>query len=103
MALLSLNLKSDSSVISPYALPELHKLLSMRSETTHHDKGPTSLQWMDLVEAYARCDLIRDSDKLIAVSGIAQKILTTTKQAWCAGIWEDQLCQELLWFPKQTG
>ncbi|KAF2249194.1 hypothetical protein BU26DRAFT_519345 [Trematosphaeria pertusa] len=48
---------------------------------------------------YSRCDLTKETDKLIALTGIASKIHTRTGQNWCAGIWKDFVCQGLLWLP----
>jgi hypothetical protein len=89
---------------SPSAFTELRKLFNTRGERTcEPPKEITPLEWLDLVELYSLCELTRDSDKLIALSGMARKVQTRTKQTWCAGIWADRLCEGLLWFPTDNG
>ena len=56
--------------------------------------------WNKILEAYTQCDLTVSSDKLIAISGVAQKL----KHLWGdesvhyhAGIWSFGMIQGLLW------
>ena len=61
------------------------------------------LGWLALVEMYSRCELTKESDKLTAIAGMARHIQAKIGQRWCAGIWEDSICQGLLWFSTKTG
>jgi hypothetical protein len=64
---------------------------------SHPGSEHASLEWLDLVEMYSRCDLTEESDKLIAVLGISRRIHVMNNQNYCVGIWADKLCQGLLW------
>jgi hypothetical protein len=47
--------------------------------------------WYEWVERYSRCDLTNESDKLPAIAGIANVMITYTKRPYFAGLWMDHL------------
>jgi hypothetical protein len=53
--------------------------------------------WGKLVEYYSTCSLTFDTDKLIAISGIAKTLQGTLHDTYYAGMWKSQLPQSLLW------
>ena len=60
--------------------------------------------WFDVVEAYSKCDLTKESDRLIAMSGIARtfgdrmEILQSSNDAvYFAGLWRSKLIESMLW------
>jgi hypothetical protein len=53
--------------------------------------------WEKLVEYYSSCSLTFDTDKLIAISGIAKSLQGTLHDIYYAGMWKSQLPQSLLW------
>ncbi|RDW56542.1 hypothetical protein BP6252_14113 [Coleophoma cylindrospora] len=54
--------------------------------------------WSILVEDYCKRQLSFPQDKLVAFSGIAQRLQPYFKNSRCiAGIWEHQLAKQLLW------
>jgi hypothetical protein len=55
--------------------------------------------WMDIVEDYTRRDLTKQTDKLPAISALAQKVHNYRMCHYLAGIWEDDLVYELGWMP----
>lgn len=85
------------------AYPELIALFRL----AHHysrfpDTKPTPLDWMGLTEAYLRCDLTKERYKLVAISGMARKVQAATGQAWCAEMWSDRICRQLLWLQTEN-
>ncbi|KAJ9616433.1 hypothetical protein H2200_000151 [Cladophialophora chaetospira] len=55
--------------------------------------------WSNIVEAYMECKLSYDDDKLVAISGIAQKVAGVTGERYLAGLWENSLLGPgLLWY-----
>ncbi|KAF1931071.1 HET-domain-containing protein [Didymella exigua CBS 183.55] len=54
-------------------------------------------QWMQIVEYYSRCSLTFSSDKLVAISGIAELFGKTIRCAYLSGLWERDLRHQLLW------
>lgn len=89
-----------SSHLSPSAVPFLRTALGfdIYSSTT-----TGSVEWLPLVEMYTRCGLTKESDKLVALSGMARRIGSRTKAAWCAGIWDNNLVQGMLWLGELGG
>ncbi len=63
-------------------------------------KDPTSLSWLDIVEQYTKRKISLSSDKLVAISAVAQRLISLTEGKWgqyYAGIWEERFFEQLLW------
>lgn len=101
-----------SAFLSPSDMPQLRRMFGLSSDWGNKRRKPltksshkdgrnsgqiTTIEWLKLVEMYSRCDLTKDTDKLIAIAGMARKLHSNTGVAWCAGIWEDYVCEGLLW------
>lgn len=54
-------------------------------------------QWRLLVQAYARTALSKQSDALIAVSGLAEKVKQVRPNRYLHGLWEADLLRDLAW------
>jgi hypothetical protein len=59
--------------------------------------------WNDMLNIYTRCDLTRESDRLIAISGLARLIQPLIPGRYLAGHWEDNLIEQLLWKSRGEG
>ncbi|KAF4497862.1 HET-domain containing protein [Fusarium agapanthi] len=59
--------------------------------------------WDDLMTYYSRRHLTFVTDKLPALSGVASRVLKTTKSRYLAGMWEDNLGIELCWARAYRG
>lgn len=57
--------------------------------------------WSNIVLAYTRCDLTMRSDKLIALSGVAQMMRRVLKDEYLAGLWRRWLPYQLLWYKEK--
>ena len=60
------------------------------------------MYWSKLVNEYSSCHLTKSSDKLIAISALAQSVKTLLKahgyeDVYLAGLWKDDLENGLLW------
>jgi len=55
------------------------------------------LNWYDLVANYSGKRLTFASDKLPAISAIAQAVIKCTGASYAAGLWEHEMIDELLW------
>jgi hypothetical protein len=53
--------------------------------------------WMRVVDTYSRTKLTFQSDRLIALSGIAREVHRMVQTPYIAGLWQDQLPHTLLW------
>jgi heterokaryon incompatibility protein (HET) len=55
-------------------------------------------KWKDIVEAYTKRNLTRSTDRLLALSGIAEKFITQAGCEYIAGLWKASLPSSLLWY-----
>ncbi|RFU28921.1 hypothetical protein B7463_g7420, partial [Scytalidium lignicola] len=65
-----------------------------------HIKGIASpmVFWKKTVEAYSRAFLTKESDKLVAISGVGKFLLTLNKNdKYFAGLWRRDMEMQLLW------
>ncbi|KAH4038778.1 hypothetical protein HBH98_061620 [Parastagonospora nodorum] len=53
--------------------------------------------WNIIVEKYTTASLTRPSDKLIAISGVAQGLVSILGDEYCVGMWRRDLEIQLLW------
>lgn len=54
--------------------------------------------WSNTVAAYTRCQLTYQTDKLIAISGLAKDMARLVNDEYLAGLWRRHLPYHLLWF-----
>ncbi|KIW23170.1 uncharacterized protein PV07_11390 [Cladophialophora immunda] len=72
-----------------------------RSLTENGDSLPFA--WMRVTERYSCLDLTRDSDRAIALSGIAQEVVESGRGGnYLAGLWSDKLAHQLVWVLSNT-
>ncbi|KAL8830630.1 MAG: hypothetical protein Q9170_005648 [Blastenia crenularia] len=60
-------------------------------------------QWWRLVELYSGSDLTYNSDRWVAISGLANLFQIVTRSPLVHGLWQDRLHQELLWYTQIPG
>jgi hypothetical protein len=71
---------------------------SLLAEERQKNAVDLYLYWHSLVQAYSRCGITRKTDKLVALTGIAQKYaLALQGDVYVAGLWQSQLIIELCW------
>lgn len=58
--------------------------------------------WQHVVGQYSQRNLTVTTDKLPAISGIANKIKKATGSLYIAGLWEDNLASDLVWSATPT-
>lgn len=72
--------------------------LGLLSTTLHSSSRPRLFdQWHLLLQKYSRRKLTYASDRLPAISGIAQAFGRATKSDYIAGLWVENLIADLLW------
>jgi hypothetical protein len=95
---------SKPRLYDPHALHDLPRCLGLAlDQVKPYQVAKTTLQWLCVIEMCSRCDLTRQTEKLIAIAGMARKMHRITTQIWCAGLWADYVCQNLLWCPTTSG
>jgi hypothetical protein len=67
-----------------------------KTSVTDPSESPLAL-WTKVVDDYARCSLTYETDKLVAVSGLASIISTRINSPYIAGLWQESLPMQLLW------
>ncbi|KAH7021358.1 heterokaryon incompatibility protein-domain-containing protein [Microdochium trichocladiopsis] len=64
---------------------------------------PLPIQWMRIAERYSQAQLSFDSDRMIALAGIAEQALRTGRGGkYLAGHWEKDLAHQLCWEVRGT-
>jgi len=53
--------------------------------------------WLFVVERFSKCELTYASDRLLALSGLAKHFAKEFKDSYLAGMWKEDLFDELLW------
>jgi hypothetical protein len=57
------------------------------------------MMWNKVVAAYSECLLTKESDKLVAISGVAKDLVSLGgPRDYVAGLWKDHLIFDLLWY-----
>jgi len=59
--------------------------------------------WMQIIETYTTLALTFSSDKLPALSGLAQRMAASKRSRYLAGMWEEDMPHCLLWYPSPEG
>lgn len=88
----------------PFGIPN-HEELSVRSKLgqlegqlhSFFDRYDHVGSWQKIIEAYSRCDLTEEKDKLVALSGLANEIMAATGDVYLAGLWKSELLRQLVW------
>ena len=71
-----------------------------------HDNRPDlseNTSWTLIVSQYSNCSLTKNSDKLVAISGIARRMSENTSDRYLAGLWLRSLHTDLCWAVEKTG
>ncbi|KAE8449325.1 hypothetical protein EG329_008226 [Mollisiaceae sp. DMI_Dod_QoI] len=81
--------------------PKSAQLFPWRARTLEEEHP--CVVWERLVPVYSRARLSFESDKLVAISGIARVVQESLRDQslatdYLAGLWKDSLLQELLWY-----
>jgi Heterokaryon incompatibility protein (HET) len=53
--------------------------------------------WRRVVNSYARCELTKADDKLVAIAGIASQLAPKINRAYYTGLWNYNMISELMW------
>jgi len=77
--------------------PSNPSLLTKISQQGSTSKRKIFSKWHHLINLYSQRNLSNPSDKLPAISGIAEKFSSATGSSCLAGLWRDNLIPDLLW------
>jgi hypothetical protein len=58
--------------------------------------------WRELLRVYTKCGLTNPSDKLVAISGLAQEFARLLDDEYVAGLWRKNIVDDLLWFTIES-
>ncbi|OCL07599.1 HET-domain-containing protein, partial [Glonium stellatum] len=86
-------------------IKELQSLISrsLDNETDAFDifgdaKAIQSIHWLIVVREYTARNLTKQTDRLVAIAGIADRLQQRTKSRYVAGLWTNQMPFQLLWY-----
>jgi hypothetical protein len=87
--------------------PNWDSFQSLDERVSEHARQPfeisdilTTLRWVEIVKQYTMRGMSEPSDKLIAISAVAQRLASRTEGRWgryYAGIWRERFFEQLLW------
>lgn len=66
--------------------------------TSSHLQNPLAGRWRRIVQDYTHRALTKGFDKLPAISGLAQKVHQETGEEYAAGLWKENLHNDLFWW-----
>lgn len=69
----------------------------------HPDRKPLSEIWHTIVQLYTRAKLTFPNDKMVAISGIAQKAFEESGDQYLAGLWRKDIELQLIWRQQSPG
>jgi hypothetical protein len=78
------------------------QLLLTAEAQTEHQRVEFHCAWYEIIDRYSARVLTRESDRLIAIAGIASFIERRSGRMFVAGVWEETLIPNLLWNVKST-
>ena len=82
--------------IPPLSLP-FEDLFSLRTELLHQGTTLTSNLWPKIAEEFASGGLTQETDKCIAISGIAEEIHAYTGDMYYGGLWRNCFVPQMSW------
>lgn len=68
-----------------------------RDSVGQHQFYTERVLWRKMISIYTTCDLSNQSDRLIAMAGIAKAFQKVTLSTYLAGLWQHSLHTDLLW------
>lgn len=84
----------------PLAVPSYMKPIKMLQLHDMHVEPQKA--WCNIVNAYSTAELTKDSDKLMAIAGVAEAMQERLCDRYVAGLWEANLLTELLWSASEA-
>lgn len=94
---------TDSEYISSITMPPADVMRFKRAlggfrSTSMALKKQARASWQQIVQSYTRRTLTNDSDKLMAIMGIAKFTGDILNTRFLAGLWESELWRDILWY-----
>jgi hypothetical protein len=70
---------------------------------TNGPKTYRKADWQEIVEQYSGCNLTHESDRLVALSGLASRQQETLNGVYLAGMWRRKIEDQLCWYRETSG
>lgn len=74
-----------------------HTTFHSQRDWSELDAGPLVSWWYRLVDDYTGCELTNESDRLVAIAGMARKLRPIVRDQYVAGLWAGSLPWALAW------
>ncbi|KAI1734813.1 heterokaryon incompatibility protein-domain-containing protein [Xylaria scruposa] len=85
------------SSISDYLLGNMLGKISHAINISSQSEQVLTVRWHEIVAEYTRLDLTFEKDKFPALSGVVKQMQRVRHAKYIAGLWEDNLIEDLLW------
>lgn len=79
-----------------------HRQEDWKAFRQRHSRVLHDAKWQSIVQLYLRTRLTRETDRLVAISGLARQYGEFHRQTYMAGVWTEDL-QSLLWWQSHSG
>ncbi|KAF5869349.1 putative tol protein [Botrytis fragariae] len=54
--------------------------------------------WSNIIRVYTNCSLTNESDRLIAIGGVARQLQNRTGDKYFAGLWQSRIKEQMCWY-----
>ncbi|KAF2498511.1 HET-domain-containing protein [Lophium mytilinum] len=88
----------ESSKLRPRSSDDVVLKSERKYPVRSDENGEGMRRWNKSIHAYTGCSLTKQSDKLIAISGIARVIHRILDDEYAAGLWKGRLIRGLSWY-----
>lgn len=83
--------------------PELSSRIKQSRNRDNRDRKFWAYDlWSGIANSYSKCQLTKQEDKLVAITGLAKHFKSLTQDSYVAGMWRRFLASELTWFCGPT-
>ena len=87
---------TNGHTLKPLLTDDLH-LLERQGKLSESDLKRLRQSWSSAAEHYSRCLLTVQTDKLVALAGIAKSVANATQDEYLFGLWKSSFVENLLW------
>ena len=79
-----------------------HKLPAMDVLVSRKCEGRLPNMWKSMLEDYSQTSVTVSGDRLVALSGVAERLHAAFQTDYLAGLWRNRLLEDLQWYTEST-
>jgi len=92
-------------IMLPMGRPKMElEIVNIAANDEHSDSRDSALTaWQRMVSLYNTCELTYETDRFVAIAGIARRLQPILKSKYYAGLWEFRFVEQLTWASSFNG